>query len=130
MSTMPPSGAVIFAKDITRLAAFYEQLCGLAVVHAEGDHIVLESGAVQIVVHAIPKRIAQTITITQPPVVREETPIKLFFAVPDLAQARLRAAELGGQIAPAAREWEARGFRACDGHDPEGNVIQLRQRLA
>ena len=130
MSTMPPSGAVVFAKDITRLAAFYEQLCGLTVVHAESDHIVLESGAVQIVVHAIPKRIARTITITQPPVVREETPIKLFFAVPDLAQARLRAAELGGQIAPAGKEWEARGFRACDGHDPEGNVIQLRQRLA
>jgi hypothetical protein len=20
-----------------------------------------------------------------------------------------------------------RGFRACDGHDPEGNVIQLRE---
>lgn len=130
MSTMPQSGAVIFAKDIRRLADFYEQLCGLAAVHAESDHIVLESGTVQIVVHAIPKRIAQTITITQPPVVREETPLKLFFTVPDLAQARLRAVALGGHIAPAAREWEARGFRACDGHDPEGNVIQLRQRLA
>jgi predicted enzyme related to lactoylglutathione lyase len=127
---MPSSGAVVFAKDIQRLAAFYEGLCGLAVVHAEGDHIVLESGAVQIVVHAIPQRIARAITLTQPPVVREETPIKLFFAVPDLAQARLRAVALGGRIAPAAREWQARGCRACDGHDPEGNVIQLRQRLA
>ena len=130
MSTMPPSGAVVFAKDIQRLAAFYEQLCGLAVVHAESDHIVLESAAVQMVVHAIPKRVAQTITITQPPMLREQTPIKLFFAVQDLAQARLRAAELGGQIAPAAGEWEARGFRVCDGHDPEGNVIQLRQSVA
>ncbi|BEP94421.1 hypothetical protein KW843_17510 [Acidovorax sp. sif1233] len=130
MSTMPSSGAVVFAKDMQRLAAFYEGLCGLNVVHAESDHIVLESGAVQIVVHAIPQRIARAIAITQPPVVREETPIKLFFAVPDLAQARLRAVALGGQLAPAAREWEARGFRACDGHDPEGNVIQLRQHLA
>ncbi|MBV7542543.1 hypothetical protein KW835_15700 [Acidovorax sp. sic0104] len=130
MSTMPQSGAVIFAKDIRRLADFYEQLCGLAEVHAEGDHIVLESGAVQIVVHAIPPRISKAITITQPPAVREQVPIKLFFAVSDLAIARLRAAELGGHVAPAAKEWEARGFRACDGHDPEGNVIQLRQRLA
>jgi predicted enzyme related to lactoylglutathione lyase len=127
---MPQSGAIIFAKNIQQVAAFYEQLCGLAVVHAESDHIVLESGAVQIVVHAIPKRIAQTITITQPPAVREQTPIKLFFAVPDLAQARRLAAELGGQLAPAAKEWEARGFRACDGNDPEGNVVQLRQRVA
>jgi hypothetical protein len=28
---------------------------------------------------------------------------------------------------PAASEWTWRGLRHCDGHDPEGNVIQLRQ---
>jgi predicted enzyme related to lactoylglutathione lyase len=126
---MPHSGAVVFAKDIHRLAAFYEQLCGLVVVHAEGDHIVLELGAVQLVIHAIPKRIAQAISITQPPTVRKETPIKLFFAVPDLTQARLRAVQWGGQIAPESKAWQARGFKACDGYDPEGNVVQFRQAL-
>ncbi|MFY3383176.1 VOC family protein [Paracidovorax sp. MALMAid1276] len=129
MSTMPLSGAVVFAKDIRRVAAFYEHLCALVVVHAERDHIVLESGTVQLVVHAIPPAIARTIQIAEPPVVREQTPIKLFFAVPDLAQARALALQWGGEIAPAAREWEARGFRACDGHDPEGNVVQFRQAV-
>ena len=30
---------------------------------------------------------------------------------------------------PTTAEWQAseRGFRACDGHDPEGNVIQVRE---
>ena len=39
-----------------------------------------------------------------------------------------KAAErLGGRVKPVHDEWEARGFRACDGHDPEGNVIQVRE---
>jgi predicted enzyme related to lactoylglutathione lyase len=38
------------------------------------------------------------------------------------------AAAHGGAVQPAAREWEARGFRACDGHDPEGNIFQVRER--
>ena len=40
---------------------------------------------------------------------------------------RGQALALGGQLFAPKREWEARGFRACDGIDPEGNVIQLRQ---
>lgn len=129
MTSPRHSGAVIFAKDIRRVAAFYEHLCALAVVDAHSDHIVLESGAVQLVIHGIPLRIAQDIHITQPPAVREETPIKLFFPVASLAEARALAAQWGGQLLPVGREWEARGFRACDGHDPEGNVVQFRQAL-
>lgn len=127
MASPRHSGAVIFAKDIRRVAAFYEHLCALAVVDAHSDHIVLESGTVQLVIHGIPPRIAQDIHITQPPAVREETPIKLFFPVASLAEARALAAQWGGQLLPAGKEWEARGFRACDGHDPEGNVVQFRQ---
>ena len=123
------SGAVIFAKDIRRVAAFYEHLCALAVVDAHSDHIVLESDAVQLVIHGIPPWIAKDIHIARPPAVREETPIKLFFPVASLAEARALAAQWGGQLLPAGREWEARGFRACDGHDPEGNVVQFRQAL-
>ena len=34
---------------------------------------------------------------------------------------------LGGLVDPPEREWTAGGLRACDGHDPEGNVLQLRE---
>jgi len=47
--------------------------------------------------------------------------------VDSLAAARARVAMLGGRLDPADREWSARGFRACDGVDPEGNVFQLRE---
>ena len=51
--------------------------------------------------------------------------------VPSIAEARVRAAGLGGEVWPVDREWEAtsRGFRACDGRDPEGNVFQVREPL-
>jgi hypothetical protein len=53
--------------------------------------------------------------------------VKLVFAVPSIAQARAWAPALGGELNPPEKMFEARGFRACDGHDPEGNVIQFRE---
>jgi hypothetical protein len=35
---------------------------------------------------------------------------------------------LGGQVDPAEREWNDQGCLVCDGHDPEGNVVQFRQK--
>ena len=119
----------MFAKDLPRVARFYEELLSLSVGVAEPDLIVLESSGFQLVVHPLPKKIARSITITTPAERRTSVPTKLVFYVSALAQARKQAALLGGTLDPEKNEWEARGFRACDGHDPEGNVIQLRQRV-
>ncbi len=127
MSSKPKPGAVVFAKDLAKVAKFYETVACLSVTHAERGHVVLESADMQLVVHGIPKWIADRIEISDPPEVREETPIKLFFPVPSLAEARAMAPSLGGSVSPKAKEWEARGFRACDGFDPEGNVVQFRE---
>jgi len=82
----------------------------------------------QLVIVRIPPAIADTIRTARPPVPREDTPIKLVFAVDDIARARARASDLGGAVKPAEREWQFDGATVCDGHDPEGNVFQLRQR--
>ena len=74
----------------------------------------------------IPKRITDTVEIAAPPIRRERAAIKLVFAVEDIEEAREKAAELGGELEPSSREWEFEGARVCDGHDPEGNVFQLR----
>jgi hypothetical protein len=34
------------------------------------------------------------------------------------------------QVHATEKEWSARGFRACDGYDPEGNVFQVREKAA
>jgi len=52
---------------------------------------------------------------------------KPFFPVTSLSKARERAVALGGQLRPRSEEWEARGFRACEAIDPDGNVIQFRE---
>ena len=101
----------------------------MATVHTDDGLIVLESPMQQLVIHGIPKKIAQSITISSPPRPRSDTAVKLVFPVDSIAQARIRAGELGGGIHPATKEFVARGFRACDGFDPEGNVIQLREQL-
>ena len=121
------SGAVIFAKEILRVAEFYRDVLGMPILVAEKDHIILESATFQLVIHGIPKKIAAQIQIQAPPSLREDTALKLFFPVESIAQARLKAKALGGALKPKSSEWEARGFRACDGHDPEGNVLQVRE---
>ena len=130
MSDLPKSGAVLFGKDLARLASFYERVAGLTATHREVGVVVLESPYLQLIIHALPARIARTIEVSSPPKLRTETAIKLVFAVSSLAEARASAALLGGKLNPASKQFQARGFRACDGHDPEGNVVQFRENVA
>ena len=126
MSQQKP-GAVLFAQDVSNIAHFYASVLGMKATHTEPDLVVLESNTVQLVIHGVPPAVKRKYPISVPPKVRDDTAVKLMFPVPSIALARTAAASLGGSIAPAAREFQARGFRACDGVDPEGNVIQFRQ---
>ena len=38
-----------------------------------------------------------------------------------------QAIELGGAIDAPQREWHFDGATVCDGYDPEGNILQLRE---
>jgi predicted enzyme related to lactoylglutathione lyase len=120
-------GAVLYAKDLDRLVEFYCSVAGIEPQAVEKGFAILGSRPSQFVVLRIPKRIADTIDIATPPEPREDTPLKLVFGVEDIAHARVRAAELGGAMNAVEREWEFEGAKVCDGHDPEGNVFQLRQ---
>lgn len=127
MTNPPTFGALIYAKNLERLAGFYRRLLALAIIQADLDHVVLGTAGFELIIHAIPADIAGAINISTPPQVREETPIKLLLPIADLSQARTTAVQLGGHLASADREWQSGPWRVCDGHDPEGNVFQLRQ---
>lgn len=127
---MSDAGAVLYASDMRRLAAFYSAVADLTEVQRERDFTVLENRANQLTIVAVPERVATKIGIAMPPRRREETPVKLFFAVPSIDVARESAAGLGGALDASGCEWQFRGWRVCDGHDPEGNVFQLREPLA
>lgn len=125
----PSAGAVIYAHSLPVLSAFYEGLFGLAVTERATDHVLLTSPALRLVIVAIPAHIAATFTIDSPPQLREEAAVKLVFGVDSIASVRERARAHGGRVLAPEREWEFDGYRVCDGNDPEGNVLQLRERL-
>ncbi|WP_296261079.1 MULTISPECIES: VOC family protein [unclassified Pseudomonas] len=124
---LPKHGAVLFAKDLPGIAAFYGQLLGMTQTVTEKRLIVLESDTYQLVIHGIPTQVANRVNITVPPERRVDQSIKLVFPVQSLADARARAVALGGQVDAASAQFTSRGFTACDGYDPEGNVVQFRE---
>ena len=118
-----PPGVVIFTGQQARLAKFYQAMTGLVARFTDDKVTVLASDSFELVIHAL----AAEPPVGEPPLMREDSYIKPFFPVTSLSEAREGAAALGGQLRPRSEEWEARGFRACEAIDPDGNVIQFRQ---
>ena len=121
MSPLKLNAAMLFAKDMKRMTEFYHEAFGLPFVSAASrqDWVEFDAGGVVLTLHAIPPRVAKKIEITTPPRAREETPMKLVFEVENLEQARRHLAHHGATM------FEPRGWGACDGLDPEGNVFQI-----
>jgi predicted enzyme related to lactoylglutathione lyase len=122
-------GAVLYAKDLQRLVEFYSNVASLDIQSTQEGFAILGRESLQLVIVRIPKRIADSIDISTPPERREDAPIKLVFSVEDIAIVRNRVAERGGAMNGVEREWEFGGAKVCDGHDPEGNVFQVRQAV-
>ncbi len=121
--------ATIYAVDLSRMTEFYSRVLGLSIVESlDNDFARLESHdhAIEISIVAIPREIADTIHFAEPVSPRDDTPIKLSFVVDDLDACRSHALALGGALRTADEGWIWHGFIHCDGHDPEGNVFQLR----
>jgi catechol-2,3-dioxygenase len=113
--------AMIFAKDMERMTAFYRDGLGLRVIPEtrENGWVELDAGGALLALHEIPSHIAATIEIATPPQARAETPLKLVFEAADVAAARAHL------IAHGAVMFEPRASGSCDGLDPEGNVFSV-----
>jgi catechol 2,3-dioxygenase-like lactoylglutathione lyase family enzyme len=127
MPIQPQAGAVIYARDIIRVSRFYREILGFVEKYYGQDHILLEIPGFQLVVHSIPPVIAETIEITDPPQVREDSAVKLVFYIPSIHAIRQAFINLGGALNPPEMEWQLAGENVCDGYDPEGNMIQVRE---
>jgi len=119
------AGLFIYAKDLDRLADFYIRVLSMECIARTPELRVLQSPDMQLVLHEIPRFIADGIQITVPPQKREEQALKFFFTVPSLAQAETAAAGTGGEV--FGEIWDGPGFRARNACDPEGNIFQLRE---
>lgn len=120
------AGLFIYAKDLDRLADFYCRVLSMNCVARSADLRVLDSPDLQLVLHAMPRFIANQIEITVPPQKREDTALKFFFTVPSLAIAQSAMNATGGDL--FGETYEGPGFRARNAYDPEGNILQLREK--
>jgi predicted enzyme related to lactoylglutathione lyase len=122
--------ATIYVTHLETMAAFYVTCLDLKLVDGvAGEYRILESDGWTLSVVQVPPAVAAAITLTAPPARRDATPLKLTFDVLSIAAARSAMARLGGRADAIEQAWEFRGFRHCDFVDPEGNVLQVRERI-
>jgi len=128
MSYQSRTGAVLFAKNLDRIAAFYSAVLGLTEANRDEDHILLESPGFQLVVHRIIGGGSTAGDSSVPAARRSTAAFKPVFFVPSISRLRATAEMHGGVMEPADQEWSFDGITVCDGLDPEGNVIQFREQ--
>lgn len=122
------AGLFIYARELGRVAGFYESLLGMSRLHASAELVVLQSQDVQLVIHQVPDAVAAGIVIESPPRPRGECALKFFFSVSSIDAVRGIAADLGGQVLDTV--YPGRGFIACNVVDPEGNIFHVREHAA
>ena len=112
--------AMLYVKDMGRMAAFYQNTLGLKTIEhtRTEDWLEFEAGTVTFALHAVPFEIARQIELSSPPVPREMNPVKLSFEVDDVLSECQRLKSLGVPI--VQRPWGA-----YDAIDPEGNIFGI-----
>jgi predicted enzyme related to lactoylglutathione lyase len=123
-----PAGALIYAANLDALAAFYREVFGMTTLTADADHHVIENDDAQLILHAIPRHIAEAYPIATPPEPREEAAIKLFFTVARLSATAETVTRLGGAVFGETYTFGEMYVR--NGMDNEGNIFHLRGREA
>ncbi len=119
----------LYGLDIAKLAAYYTTIAGFEIHEVDDGFTSLHIPTLELVLVRIRPEHAAGLVVTDPPDRREDTPIKLSLVVPSLATARVAAPALGGVVDPPEAEWTWGGFTRVDGHDPEGNVVQLMEPM-
>jgi len=112
------SGTVIFVRDVTAMATFYEQLSGWSPIESGKGFVRLGHEQQQIVIHA-----AHGVDDDGRNEPRVETPLKIVISAEDRSVLD-RVTNAGGQVL-IKREFTHQGRCHVDAVDPEGNILQL-----
>ena len=88
LQTLEPlrAGAVLFAKDVAKVATFYREVFSLDVHASEATYVLLGSEFFSLTVHAIPAEVAAEITIANPAERHEDAAIKLVLPVASITE--------------------------------------------
>ena len=118
------STTVLFAEDLTRSANFYAALLSADLFEQSDTFVRVASDSSEVLIHKIPGTVPDE---TYAP--REEVAMKPVYFVASIDAARTAVANLGGRVYDASTVATYGNVNYCDAVDPEGNVIQLAERL-
>lgn len=118
MSRLAQNGALVYANDLSHLAEFYEKLFNMKVVRKTQDFISLDKDGFNLIIHVPPFELPK----------ETFNPVKLFFTVDNMENARNEVRELGGKVFDG--EWKNPIFKVSNIADRDGNHIQLREFLS
>ncbi|MFM8915504.1 MAG: VOC family protein [Candidatus Limnocylindrus sp.] len=118
------STTVLFVEDLARCANFYAALLG-ADLHDQSEAFVrVTSDSSEVLIHKIP---GSTPEPRYTP--RENVAMKPVYVVGSIDAARAAVTQLGGRVYDASTVATYGNVNYCDAVDPEGNIIQLAERL-
>ena len=118
------STTVLFAEDLTRSANFYAALLSADLFEQSDTFVRVASDSSEVFIHKIPGTVPDE---TYAP--REDAAMKPVYFVAAIDTARSAVAALGGRVYDASTVATYGNVNYCDAVDPEGNVIQLAERL-
>jgi predicted enzyme related to lactoylglutathione lyase len=119
--------AVLFAKDLRKVSAFYSGVLELTPTSSDEHHTCLNCRGFDLIIHQIPKHIADGISIQQPPERRVWGALRLNFPVRSVEDSRRAARSFGGEVDDTPPEWAGQSANFFLGYDPEGNVFGVTQ---
>lgn len=118
------STTVLFVEDLARGANFYAALLGGELLDQSETFVRVTSESSEVLLHKIP---GSTPDIAYAP--REDAAMKPVYFVASIDAARTSVVNLGGRVYDASTVATYGNVNYCDAVDPEGNVIQLAERL-
>jgi catechol 2,3-dioxygenase-like lactoylglutathione lyase family enzyme len=121
------SKVVLWVSDMDAQIGFYSSLLELQIGERQSGFVELQSEANSVLLHQLSEEYSAAVPLTSQLRPQTEVAVKPIFLVSDLAQARARVEGTFATYSPS--EINHGHSRFLDLVDPEGNVIQIEQRI-
>ena len=122
------SRIVLWVSDINHQAQFYSALLEAPISSSSAEFAEVSDGHNSVLIHLLPEPYRTVATDGEAAEVREEAAIKPVFIVSDIDGAQARVAKFNVRFGSEKNVYGSIAYLDCI--DPEGNVIQLSQRLS
>jgi predicted enzyme related to lactoylglutathione lyase len=111
---------VLWVSNLEKSVKFYKALFDCQTPFVSEGFASVSNRENEVLLHLLPEEHRSE------PSLGEDNPIKPVFEVPSIAKAQLAAGRSGGRIKSETQEHASWVY--ADGSDPDGNVIQVRER--